>query len=428
MNMKDRVNTKWFTDAKFGMFIHWGLYAIPGGTWKGIDTPWVSEWIMRKLKIPIRKYESLAKKFNPVKFDAAKWVKTAKDAGMKYMVITSKHHDGFAMFHSKYDKYNIVDATPFKRDPLKELSVECRNAGIKLGFYYSQDQDWHEAGGSGNDWDFKNKTEKAFSKYLETKVKSQLRELLTNYGEVSIIWFDTPYTIRKEQSQDLKDYVHSLQPDCLVSGRVGHNLGDYGSLGDNQIPSHALQGAWEGLGTMNESWGYKATDKEMKSVNKLLETMFELISRNANYLLNVGPTAEGLIPEESVKSLRRIGKWLSVNGDAVYEAEPNPIMMHHQPQWGYITGKNNSLNLVIFRQPANEIILYGIRNKIEKIHLLSNEKILLKFHQEHRKNYDYHKLVIELPGKKLGKLPCVLKVSISGKPDINEKSYRADTF
>ncbi len=428
MSMGNKPDTAWFTDAKFGMFIHWGLYAVPGGTWKGIDTPWVSEWIMRKLKIPVGEYEQLAKEFNPVKFDAAEWVKTAKDAGMKYMVITSKHHDGFAMFHSKYDKFNIVDATPFKRDPLKELAEECRKAGIRLGFYYSQDQDWHEAGASGNDWDFKNKTEEAFAEYLEKKVKFQLKELLTNYGDVAIIWFDTPISIKKEQSQDLKNYVHSIQPDCLVSGRVGHDLGDYGSLGDNKIPPNVLEGVWEGLGTMNESWGYKTTDREWKTVNHLLETMFELVSKNANYLLNVGPTAEGLIPGESVSHLREIGQWLTVNGDAVYGAGPDPFAMHHKAQWGYISEKGNCLNLIVFRQSAPEILLYGIRNKVESIHLLSNEKTSFRFRQEHRNDYDYHKLVIELSGQELESFPCVLKVNTAGKPDINENSYAPGNF
>lgn len=428
MNAEDTPDTNWFTDAKFGMFIHWGLYAVPGGTWNGVDTPWVSEWIMRKMKISVGDYEKLAKKFNPVKFNAKEWVEIAKDAGMKYMVITSKHHDGFTMFHSKYDKYNIVDATPFKRDPIKELAEECRKADIKLGFYYSQDQDWHEPGGSGNDWDFKNKTDKAFAEYINTKVKTQLKELLTNYGPVALIWFDTPLMIKPEQSKNLKDFVHSLQPACLVSGRVGHDLGDYGSLGDNQIPAYTLQGVWEGLGTINESWGFKATDNEWKSSEQLLRTMSELVSKNANYLLNVGPTSEGLIPSESIKLLRKMGKWLKLNGDAFYGAKPNPIMMHHQPLWGYITQKNNSLNFIVFQYPKSEIILYGMRNKIEKVYIVSDKNIPLKFIQEHKKDYDYHKLIIEMPSKKIAKCPFVIKAEFTGDIDVNEKSYRADTF
>src|SRR5688500_3689898 len=226
---------KWFRDARFGMFIHWGLYAVPAGEWEGKLIPGIGEWIMNRAKIPASEYELLTGKFNPVKFNAEEWVKVAKDAGMKYLVITSKHHDGFAMYDSKVSAFDIVEATPFKRDPLKELAAACQKAGIKLGFYYSQTQDWHEPDAVGNDWDWPDESKKNFSRYLEEKVKPQVRELLTNYGPIGLIWFDTPRTITKEQRQQLADLVHSIQPDTLVSGRVGHGVGDYDSAGDNQI-------------------------------------------------------------------------------------------------------------------------------------------------------------------------------------------------
>lgn len=191
----------WFSEARFGMFIHWGLYAIPGGVWHGMDVPWGSEWVMRKYKIPIREYEKLAGEFNPAAFDAECWARSIRDAGMKYVVFTSKHHDGFAMFHSGCDKFNVYDATPFHRDVLQELSEACRKSGIRLGLYYSQDQDWHEPGASGNTWDFPEaeKTPDAFEAYLQKKVKPQLHELLTRYGDIGIVWFDTPVRITGEQ-------------------------------------------------------------------------------------------------------------------------------------------------------------------------------------------------------------------------------------
>ena len=230
----DAPDLKWFTDARFGMFVHWGIYAIPGGTWNGMDTPWVSEWVMSKMQIPIREYETLAARFNPTCFDAEAWAGIARDAGMKYMVVTAKHHDGFAMFHSRYDRYNIVDATPYRADPLAALARACRQAGVRLGFYYSQDMDWHEKGATGNTWDFGagEKTPEAFDAYLQGKVRTQLRELLTHYGDVAVIWFDTTMRMSQSQCLSLKEFVHSIQPSCLVSGRLGNGLGDYGTLGD----------------------------------------------------------------------------------------------------------------------------------------------------------------------------------------------------
>ncbi len=228
---------KWWREARFGMFIHWGLYAVPAGIWRGKDIPGIGEWIMHRAQIPVKEYEKLAGRFNPTGFNAEEWAQLAKDAGMKYLVITSKHHDGFAMFASKADPYNIVSATPYKKDPMKDLARACRKRGIRLCFYYSQDQDWHEPEATGNTWDWPKKTKRGFAEYLEAKVKPQLTELLTKYGPLGLIWFDTSRQITRAQSLDLKRFVHKLQPDCLVSGRVGNDVGDYGSMGDNQIPS-----------------------------------------------------------------------------------------------------------------------------------------------------------------------------------------------
>src|SRR5215213_2770508 len=259
----DKLNEKrleWFRDARFGMFIHWGLYAVPAGEWKGKPISGLGEWIMNRAKIPVREYEQLAPQFNPVKFDAVEIVRLAKNAGMKYIVITSKHHDGFAMYHSRASRFNIVDATPFKRDPLKELADAAQKAGIKLGFYYSQTQDWHEPDAVGNDWDFRDESKKNFAKYLEEKVKPQVTEILTNYGPIGLIWFDTPRNITKEHAQQLVDLVHKIQPDTLVSGRVGNALGDYAEARDNAFPDAAVAMDWETPATINDTWGFKTHD------------------------------------------------------------------------------------------------------------------------------------------------------------------------
>src|SRR4030095_4847250 len=304
---------RWFREARFGMFIHWGLYAVPAGEWSGKLIPGLGEWIMNRAKIPVAEYEQLAPRFNPVKFNAEEIVSLAKNAGMKYIVITSKHHDGFAMYHSQVSKFNIVDATPFKRDPLKELAAAAQNAGIKLCFYYSQTQDWHEPDAVGNDWDFPDDTKKNFQKYLDEKVKPQVTEILSNYRPIGLIWFDTPRNITMEQSQQLVDLVHRIQPDTLVSGRVGHGLGDYDSAGDNQISRARAERIWETPVTINDTWGFKSYDQNWKPVPILVRQLVQVISQGGNYLLNVGPTAEGVIPQPSVERLTQVGDWLRVN-------------------------------------------------------------------------------------------------------------------
>ena len=232
---------QWFHEAKYGLFIHWGLYAIPAGEWKGQPVPGIGEWIMNHAKIPVTEYEKLAEQFNPVKFNAEEWVQMAQDAGMKYIVITSKHHDGFAMFHSAASKYNVYDATPFHRDPLKELAAACARHHMRLGFYYSQSQDWHEPNGAGNTWDFGPDDKKDYDQYLRSKAEPQVRELLTNYGPVCLIWFDTARMMTGDRGPRFVEIVHTLQPWTLIDGRLGVP-GDYRSMGDNSIPNQVVPG------------------------------------------------------------------------------------------------------------------------------------------------------------------------------------------
>lgn len=314
---------EWFKQAKFGMFIHWGLYSLPAGEWKGRRTPEISEWTQSYFRIPNQEYTKLARAFNPVLFDAEEWVQLAQYAGMKYIVFTTKHHDGFAMYKSDVSDFNIVDATPFGRDVLGELAAACKKHGMKLGLYYSNDLDWHEKDGGGythklycragsswsNDWDFPDASEKNFDRYYEGKVKPQVREILTKYGEISCVWFDCSFTTTIEKSKELVDLVHELQPNCLVNSRVGNGLGDYGSAADNEVPDDDKgEALFETPATINDSWGYKAFDNNWKTLDQIADIKRHLNERGINYLLNVGPDYLGRFPAPAVQILSYIGE------------------------------------------------------------------------------------------------------------------------
>jgi len=407
---------EWFRDARFGMMIHWGLYSVPAGEWKGKPIAGLGEWIMNRAKIPVKEYEQLAPQFDPEKFNAEEIVRVAKNAGMKYIVITSKHHDGFAMYHSTVSKYNIYDATPFKRDPMKELADAANKAGIKLCFYYSQTQDWHEPDAVGNDWDFSADSKRDFQKYLDEKVKPQVTELLTNYGPIGLIWFDTPRNITKEQSQELVDLVHRIQPNTLVSGRIGHGLGDYDSAGDNQISMSGAKRIWETPVTMNDTWGFKKDDMNWKPVSVLVRQLVQVISQGGNYLLNVGPTSEGLIPQPSVERLAQVGEWLKKNNESVYGAGPSPFP--YELPWGIITTKPGKMYLHVFYWPQKQLTLYGLKNKVRSATLLADGD-KLKFSQKQDASLDHSELTVQLPTAAPDKNDSVIALDLDGDVQVD---------
>lgn len=359
----------WFREARFGMFIHWGLYAIPAGRWKGRAIPGIGEWIQLRARIPNAEYEQLAKQFNPTQFDAEAWVSLAKRAGQRYLTITAKHHDGFCMYDSKVTEYDIVDATPFGRDPMQELAEACRRHDIRLCFYYSQTQDWHHPDGHANDWDF-DPAKKDFEGYVREYVKPQVRELLTQYGPIGLIWFDTPLIISRELSQELVDLVHEVQPACLVNGRIGNDIGDYAETRDNIVPEDLIEADWENPATINDTWGFKSDDHNWKSTETLIQKLVDIVSKNGNYLLNVGPTADGVIPRPSVERLEAMGRWLETNGEGIYGTGAGPLQ---GLGWARTTAKPGTVYLHVFDWPAGGTLRVPIlARKVTSARLLAD--------------------------------------------------------
>lgn len=420
----DRLD--WFKDAKFGMFIHWGPYSKLAGEWNGRQLPQgeIAEWIMQKFQIPVAEYHKVASKFNPTKFNAEEWVTLAKHAGMKYLVITAKHHDGFAMYHSKASNYNIIDYTPFTRDIFDELSKACQEAGIKFCFYYSHREDWDHPYAYGNFWDYDSSQTNSdfmdypdlFRRYLDEKAKPQIQELLSNYGPIGLVWFDRGmYT--QEQGKEFVDLVHSIQPECLVNGRVGHYnkelLGDYQNMNDNGMPIGGIEEYWESPQTLNDTWGYSKYDHNWKSAEEVIRNMLIIVSKGGNYLLNIGPTGEGIIPQPSVDILTEVGNWMQKNSESIYETSPSPFSQ--ELTWGYSTLKGNKIYLHVFEWPENSHLeLEGLNNQINNVFLLVNKSETLPFQRD-----EENKLLISLPKKPADAINTVVVLEIMGKPDID---------
>ena len=316
---------KWWREAKFGMFIHWGIYSVPAGVYNGQPIGGLGEWIQNRARIPSAEYRKYAEQFNPTRFDADEFVKIAKDAGMKYIIITSKHHDGFAMFKSA-DPFNIVDATPFKRDVIKELSDACKKQGIHFGVYYSQRQDWNHPGGDvqgGSRWD--PAMAGSYEDYLNKVAIPQVKELMTNI-KPEVLWWDTQGSTTYEQAKPLHDLL-AMVPGIIENNRLGGGFQGDTETPEGMIPATGYPGGrdWETCMTINDTWGYKSTDTNFKSTETLIRNLCDIASKGGNYLLNVGPTAEGVIPQPEADRLLDMGKWLKVNGEAIYATGPNPF-------------------------------------------------------------------------------------------------------
>lgn len=408
---------QWFRDARFGMFIHWGLYAQLGGDWNGTHYPYPTEWIMKNARIPVAEYRKLAKTFNPVDFNADDWVAKAKLYGAKYICFTSKHHDGFALYDSKVSDYSIMN-TPFGRDVVKELSDACRKEGMKFCLYYSQMQDWDDENADGNTWDFDPK-KKNFLTYYNNKVKPQLKELLTNYGDIGLIWFDTPYDMPIELCRDLEKWVHSIQPNCVINGRIGYGLGDYRNMSDNDIPALSYNGDWETPMTLNNSWGFSHTDEQWKSPEKVIQMLVDVVGKGGNLLLNVGPDPKGRIPEGSDRVLRTVGDWLRINGESIYKTRA-AIDLPYQTRWGGLTSKENILFLHVMNisETPDEIRICNVELDVKRVYLLETGKDLT-YYQSYEIARNEHRFRIIIPKNFIINFDTVIGVELRAKPVIH---------
>ncbi len=381
----------WFSQAKYGLFVHFGLYSLLGGRWQGEDAPWLSEWIMHTKAIPFERYQKLMDDFDPQAFDARALCRFAKQAGFRYLCLTTKHHEGFALFDSQVSTYTSMHAKA-KRDLVRELSSACAEFGLVFCVYYSQAQDWSDP----NAYEaYRNTSPQNFERYFETKCLPQVKELLTQYGRIGMIWFDTPMGMSFEQCLRLKNLVKELQPECLISGRIGHGLGDFRETGDNMLPALPQTQVFELPATLNESWGYKISDQAYRSEKSVLDELFAVLSRGGNYLLNVGPMGTGEVPEASLKILENVGQYLKKHGEAIYGCEATPVYPYVQDDF-YMTQRPGRIYIYLRRrQKSEQLALFNLENKPLAARLLATGEPLELIDGEDLEGHSYWR--IKLP-------------------------------
>jgi alpha-L-fucosidase len=415
----------WWREARFGMFIHWGVYSVPAGEYKGRRFDHIGEWLMLDAKIPVDEYRAYAQQFNPVKYDPVRWAKLAKLAGMKYIVITAKHHDGFALFPSDVTDWDIADASPYGKDLIGPLAEAARQEGLKFGLYYSQAQDWvHRGGGkakgykSHRGWDERQNGD--FDEYLNAIAVPQVREILTRY-EPDILWWDTPVEMTRERAERLAPLL-ALRPEILTNDRLQRPdfKGDFGTP-EQEIPDTGLDRDWETCMTMNRTWGYKSYDHDWKPAEKLIRNLIEAASKGGNYLLNIGPKSDGTIPRESVERLEAIGQWMQANGESIYGTTASPI---ERPAWGLITTKlgasSTTLYLHVLKWPTNGKLAVAVINDVEECRLLADSA----------RNFDVDRedegLVVRLTGSQPDPAASVVRLEIKGQPEPLKASASAE--
>jgi len=404
----------WWNKARFGMFIHWGVYSVPAGVYEGKHFPGLGEWLMHDAKIPVDTYQAYAKDFNPTKYDPEKWVLMAKNAGVKYIVITTKHHDGFAMFDSKASDWNIVKKTPYGKDVIKMLADACRKYGMKLGFYYSQANDWNNPGGAaaGGHWD--KKQDGSFDTYLDKVAIPQIKEILNNYGDVAELWWDVPTEMTKERAAKITPLL-AAHPEIVTNNRLGGDVPGDLETPEQYIPATGIPGRhWETCMTMNDTWGFKTYDDHWKSSQTLIRNLVEIASKGGNYLLNVGPKSTGEIPEQSIERMKDIGAWMKINSEAIYATTASPFK---KLSWGRATTKEmtngtTALYLSVFEWPKDgKLLLPGLKNTAVSAKLLANGSAL-KFSKA------ADGLLIAVPSAALDENATVIKLVIKGKPEV----------
>lgn len=408
-NHEDRI--RWWSDAKFGMFIHWGIYSLPGGEWKGKEVKGYGEHLMRKERIFKKDYLDIARQFNPVKFNAEEWVQDAKNAGMRYFVITAKHHDGFAMYPSAISDFNIHTQTPFKRDPMYELQAACKKYGLKFGFYYSHAFDWEHPDAPGNDWEYSNAggdrqlhggtnwynlhpelLQKA-KQYVDQKAIPQIVELIHKYHP-DILWFDTPHKLPLSENIRILEAIRKADPGVVINGRlvrsVETNFGDYKNTADRPAEFYPVTGNWEAIPTTNESYGYNRFDLSHKPSGHFIRLLAGAAAKGGNLLMNIGPMGDGAIDEKDANILKGIGGWMYKNGESIYGTVATPAPLQ---SWGVTTYKKGKLYLHVFDYPADgKLYVGGINANITKAYLLADKSKTLNIVRAGKEDWK-----IELP-------------------------------